>query len=67
MAQEYVEDCTHIEATSVDFTVVDKGTELNEAQLTCAADLKVWNAGTEQWRMVKWDFSVRPARLFYDD
>jgi hypothetical protein len=67
MTIEYVEDATHVEATSVDFTVVDKGTELNDAQLTCAADLKVWSTDLQEWRQVKWDFSTKPARLYYTD
>jgi hypothetical protein len=65
MTKQYVEDGSHVEATSVDFTVVNQGTALNEAQLTCAADLKVWDDSAEEWREVKWDFSVKPARLYY--
>ncbi len=56
MSKHYVEDGPHIEATSVDFTVVDKGTALSKAELTGAADLKVWDARADEWRVVQWDF-----------
>lgn len=67
MAKRYVEDGTHLEATSVDFTVCDTSTGLSEPAITFDADLKAWNEKEARWIDVRWDFSQSPARLYYYD
>lgn len=63
---EYVRDDTQIEATSVIYTVSGNGTKIDvEGSITDAATLKVFDDGLGEWREVKWDFSQKPARLYY--
>ena len=61
--KRYVQDGTKIEATSVELVVSKNGTELTEASITDAANLKVWE--DDDWQDVNWDCSVTPARLYY--
>lgn len=65
MPKEYVKDGTTIDVWAVDFVVGDEGTTLNDPMISDVASFRVWDDDIEDYREVKWDHSVSPARLFY--